>query len=208
MKAQLKATAKAVTTIELLRLESQPRPRELSECRRRIRRMEGFSAHMKGGCYEEGRGLHYLCGSEFGETRHICACFHSDEEAYRVLLPFVKGGIQCRDKAVHVVNPDQRSAHVRRLTAAGVDTAAAQQTGQPELKTNTEVCLRDGRSDQDWTLRMFGQLASVTANRGFPLRRIFCHVNWAAEAHWHIDNLVEFKSLVNDGANVLLGGEF
>jgi hypothetical protein len=33
------------------------------------------------------------------ETRHICAFCNNDEEEYRVLLPFIKEGFECGDKA-------------------------------------------------------------------------------------------------------------
>ena len=59
-----------------------------------------------------------LAGSELGEIRHICAFFNSDEEEYRVLLPFIKDGLTCGDKAVHVLNPTQRHDHLHRLAAA------------------------------------------------------------------------------------------
>ena len=139
-----------------------------------------------------------FAGSQLGETRHVCAFFNSDDEKYRVLLPFIKDGFECGDKAVHVVNPDQRRDHLQRLAAAGIDAAAAQQAGQLELKTNTQAYLRDGRFDQDRMLEVFEQLASGNAKGGFPLSRIVCQMDWAAENHSHIDNLVEFESRVND----------
>ena len=46
-----------------------------------------------------------LAGSQLDEVRHVCAFFNSDEEEYRVLLPFIKEGFEQGDKAVHVVNP-------------------------------------------------------------------------------------------------------
>src|SRR5882724_10428937 len=49
-----------------------------------------------------------LAGSSLGDTRHVCAFFRSDDEEYRVLLPFMKDGFDCGHKAIHVVNPDQR----------------------------------------------------------------------------------------------------
>jgi hypothetical protein len=49
-----------------------------------------------------------LAGSRLGDTRHVCAFFHSDDEEYRVLLPFIKDGFHCGDKAIHVVRPDAR----------------------------------------------------------------------------------------------------
>jgi hypothetical protein len=139
-----------------------------------------------------------LAGSELGETRHVCAFFNSNDEAYQVLIPFIKDGFECGDKAIHVVNPDQRDNHLRRLAAAGMDPKTAQLNGQFELRTNTEAYLRDGRFDQDRMLAVFEELASGNAKGGFPLSRIVCHMDWAAEGHSHIDNLVEFESRVND----------
>jgi hypothetical protein len=52
-----------------------------------------------------------FAGSMLGESRHICAFFNSHDEEYGVLLPFIKDEFECGDKAVHVVNPDQRRDH-------------------------------------------------------------------------------------------------
>jgi hypothetical protein len=139
-----------------------------------------------------------FAGSQLGETRHVCAFFNSDDEEYRVLLPFIKDGFECGDKAVHVVNPDQRRDHLERLAAAGIDTAAAEQNGQLELRTNTDTYLREGRFDQDRMLEVFEQLASGNAKGGFPLSRIVCRMDWAAPDRSHIDDVVEFESRVNE----------
>jgi hypothetical protein len=139
-----------------------------------------------------------FAGSQLGEARHVCAFFNSDDEGYRVLLPFIKDGFECGDKAVHIVNPDKRFDHVQRLTAAGIDPTAAQQSGQFELRTTTETYLRDGRFDQDRMLEVFEQLASGNARGAFPLSRIVCQMDWAAEDRSHIDHLIDFESRVND----------
>jgi len=136
--------------------------------------------------------------SQLSETRHVCAFFNSDEEEYRVLLPFIKDGFRCGHKAVHVVNPEQRNDHLNRLIAAGIDTAAAQQSGQFELKTNTEAYLRDGCFDKDQMVEVFEQLASGNANGGFPLSRIVCRMDWAVEGGSYVDDVVEFESRVNE----------
>src|ERR1700693_3871950 len=90
-----------------------------------------------------------LAGSQLGEVRHVCAFFNSDEEEYRVLLPFIKDGFERGDKAVHVVNPDQRHDHLQRLAAAGIDPSTGEQSGQLEIRINTEAYLRDGRFDKE-----------------------------------------------------------
>jgi MEDS: MEthanogen/methylotroph, DcmR Sensory domain len=139
-----------------------------------------------------------LAGSSLGDTRHVCAFFRSDDEEYRVLLPFMKEGFACGHKAIHVVNPDQRADHLRRLAAAGIDTTAAAERGQFELRSSTETYLRDGHFDQDRMLAVFEQLASGNATHPFPLSRIVCRMDWLADGRVVIDNVIEFESRVND----------
>ena len=139
-----------------------------------------------------------FAGSQLDETRHVCAFFNSDEEEYRVLLPFIKDGFDCGHKAVHVINPEQRNDHLNRLIAAGIDTAGTAQSGQFELKTNTEAYLRDGRFDKDRMVEVFEQLANGNARGGFPLSRIVCRMDWAVEGGSYVDDVVEFESRVNE----------
>lgn len=138
-----------------------------------------------------------FASSQLAETRHVCAFFNNDDEEYRVLLPFIKDGLQCGHKAIHVVNPNQRQDHLQRLAAAGIDSAAAQRNGQLELRVNTEVYLPDGRFDQDRMLAVFEQLASGNAKDGFPLSRICCRMDWARDDQSYVDDVIEFEARVN-----------
>jgi MEDS: MEthanogen/methylotroph, DcmR Sensory domain len=139
-----------------------------------------------------------LAGSQLAETRHVCAFFNSDEEEYRVLLPFIKDGFEHGHKAVHVVNAQQRDEHVHRLVAAGIDPAAAERNGQLEVHTNTDTYLRDGQFDKERMLAAFEKIASGNAPGGFPLSRIVCRMDWAAEGKSYVNDLIEFESRVND----------
>jgi hypothetical protein len=139
-----------------------------------------------------------FAGWQLGEVRHVCAFFNSEDEEYSTLMPFIKDGFDCGDKAVHVVNSDQHHVHLQRLTEAGIDVNAALQRGQFELRINTEAYLRDGDFDPDRMLEVFEQLASGNDDGGFPLSRIICHMDWAADNQSRIDKLVAFESRVND----------
>jgi len=71
-------------------------------------------------CYEKNLGIHL---SGWVATRPNTSCLrvfsNSDEEEYRVLLPFIKDGFERGDKAIHVVSPDQHRDHLQRL--AGIE---------------------------------------------------------------------------------------
>jgi len=139
-----------------------------------------------------------FAGSQLGESRHACAFFHNADEEYRVMLPFIKDGFECGDKAFHVVSPNRRSDHLKRLAAIGIDPTTAEQSGQLELRTSTEIYLQDGRFDQDRMLEAFEQLASGNAEGGFPLSRIVCQMDWVVEGRSHVADVIEFESRVND----------
>jgi hypothetical protein len=139
-----------------------------------------------------------LAGSQLGAVRHVCAFFSSDDEEYRVLLPFIKEGLVRGDKAIRVVNPQQRDDHLRRLASAGIDSAVAEQAGRLEIKINTEAYLRDGEFNQDRMLETFEKLASGNTPGGFPLSRIVCRMDWEVGDKARLENVIEFESRVND----------
>jgi MEDS: MEthanogen/methylotroph, DcmR Sensory domain len=139
-----------------------------------------------------------FAGSQLGEVRHVCAFFNSDDEEYRVLLPFIKDGLECGDKAIHVVSPDQHRDHLQRLAGIGIDSTAVQRSGQFELRSSTETYLQDGRFDPDRMLQSFEQMASGNAEGGYPLSRIVCRMDWVPDGQSHIDDLIEFEARVNN----------
>jgi MEDS: MEthanogen/methylotroph, DcmR Sensory domain len=139
-----------------------------------------------------------FAGSQLDQTRHVCAFFNSTDEEYRTLLPFIKEGFQCGHKAVHVVNPDQRQDHLQRLAGAGIDAAAAQQSGQLDIRINSEVYLPDGRFDPDRMIAAFEKLASGNSGEGYPLSRICCRMDWTVRDQSHVDEVIEFESRVNE----------
>jgi hypothetical protein len=140
-----------------------------------------------------------LAGSQLGDVRHVCAFFANDDEEYRVLLPFIREGLSCGDKAVQVINPEARREHLQRLAEAGIDSTAHQQSGQLQIRINTEVYLRDGRFDQDRMLAAFEEMAaSARSAEGFSMSRIVCRMDWVFGDPSRIEDVIEFESRVND----------
>jgi hypothetical protein len=139
-----------------------------------------------------------FAGTHLDQARHVCAFFNSEDEEYRVLLPFIRNGFDCGHKAVHVVSAERHDRHIKHLAAAGIDAAAAQRSGQLELRVNTDTYLRDGRFDQDRMLQMFERIASGSTDGPYPLSRIVCQMEWASRHPYCIHDLIEFEARVND----------
>lgn len=138
-----------------------------------------------------------FAGSTLGAQRHICAFFHSSDEEYRVILPFIKDGFDCGHKALHVVDPKLRHDHLHRLASAGIDVAAAEQKGQFEVREWADAYLRDGRFDQDRMLALLQEVLGCGRQQGFALTRMVAHMEWALEERPRVDDLVEYETRVN-----------
>src|SRR5262245_8476395 len=123
----------------------------------------------------------HLAGTTLRRHRHLCAFFHSLEERYRVLLPFVKEGIERGEEAVHIVDPARRAEHIRRLRAAGIGVERMQAAGQLEVRGWNEVYLRGGRFDEAATLAYFAEALDKSRSQGFPLARVIGEAEWALE---------------------------
>src|SRR5262249_34258612 len=136
--------------------------------------------------------------SALGTWRHACAFFHSADEEYRALLPFIKEGLECGDKMVHSLDPERCEEHVERLMSAGIDGAAMCQAGRLELRSWAETHLRDGEFDQDRTLGVFGEIAADAKRQGFPQVRFVSHMEWALEGKCGMVDLLEYEAKAND----------
>ena len=140
-----------------------------------------------------------LVRSFLSASRHVCAFFHSHDEEYRVLLPFIQEGFARGEKAFHIVDPARRDTHLQRLAAAGIDTAAAQQRGQFELYNWTEAHLRDGYFDQDRMRALIEEVVTRARQHGFPRTRFVTHMEWALEGRVGMPALLEYEAKAHHG---------
>jgi DcmR-like sensory protein len=139
-----------------------------------------------------------FAGSTLRDRAHICAFFSSPDEAYRVLLPFVKEGLELGEKALHTIDPRQREDHIRWLASAGIDVAAAHNKEQIEVLDWTDSHLRGGRFDQEWTLAFWGKVADDAKRKGFPLVRFVSQMEWVLETDLDLNELLEYEAKAND----------
>lgn len=138
-----------------------------------------------------------FAGATLHDYRHVCAFFDSTEERDRVMLPFVKDGVERGDKAFHIIDPDEREAYVDRLEGAGVPARELLETDQFEMRSWHEAYLRGGRFDQDAMLELIQEVLDRGAEQGFPLTRLVANMEWALEDFPGVDDLVEYETRLN-----------
>jgi hypothetical protein len=136
-------------------------------------------------------------GSTLGQHRHVCAFFNSIDEQHRVLRSFMKDGIEQGDKAFHLVDPERREEHLRRLGEAGIDVQEAMGTGQLEVQPWQDGPLRGDRFDQETWLASFEDVLQSGPAAGYAHTRFLGEMDWALTDLPGVEDLIEFETRVN-----------
>ena len=126
---------------------------------------------------------------------HLCAFFHDKEEEFRTLLPFVVDGLAAGEKAIHVVHPKNRDEHRHRLSEAGIDVEAVEQSGQLDVVPGPSSYIEGSAFDQDGALKIIDDLLSEARKKGFRQTRFIGFMDWALEIRG--EDLIAFEARVN-----------
>lgn|ERR1051325_1934317 len=138
-----------------------------------------------------------LAGREIGCSCHACAFFHTEEQFYKVLLPFIRDGFVHGDRAVHIVDPAKRERHVETLAKNGIDAAAGEERGQLEVRRWEDAYLREGRFDQNAMLALIQEVLEDGRRKNFPMTRLVANMEWALEDRPGVADIVEYESRLN-----------
>ena len=139
----------------------------------------------------------HLAGSVLDRKRHVCAFFHSKEEEYRVLLPFIKEGFEQGDRAFHFIDAHRRKDHMRRLQQAGIDVAGTGGKERLVVRHWEDAYLRGGHFDQNRMLALIEEVLTGGRAQGFPLTRLVANMEWALEDRPGVEDIVEYETRLN-----------
>jgi hypothetical protein len=130
----------------------------------------------------------------FARARHLCAFFHAVDEQYRVLIPFIKEGYDRNEKGCHIVNPESRDEHLRRLNEAGIPIEKAITSGRIEVHCWDDVYIHKGRFDAGRKLAFIKDALQRGRAEGYRRTRLIGEVE--RKAHGRPDSrvLVEYEA--------------
>lgn len=139
-----------------------------------------------------------LAGANLERHRHVCAFFHSQEEEYQIMLPFIKEGVERGEKAFHIIDPSLKGQHLSHLTRVGLDVDELEQRRQLEIRVWQQVYLRSNNCFvQNDMLALIEEVLSGSKKEGFTLTRFIAHMEWALEDVAGVNDIIEYESRLN-----------
>lgn len=143
-----------------------------------------------------------LGGAELSDHRHVCVLVDGPEEAYELLLPFIVDGFEQGDRAVHIVDPETRDTHLKRLSAGGIDVPAAVASKQLDVQPWTDSYLRGGRFSASAQLLYVKESLTEGRRLGFPLTRFIGNMQWAVDGE-NAGDLISYEARINEATRRL-----
>ncbi len=126
---------------------------------------------------------------------HACAFVHGAPEERAVIDPFFVEGFRRGEKAVYIVDPQDRDRHEARLRAA------APSPDLVEVTTWNEAHLKGGSFDQDRMMKGLDEMLRAHAATGRPPMRLVGQMGWMFSSPPGIEQLVAYEASVNEVLN-------
>jgi hypothetical protein len=137
-----------------------------------------------------------LAGRTLAENCHICAFFNSREEQNRIIIPFLKEGIDRGEKILHIMDPHLRDEYLSAYSAGGIDVQTAEQSGQLDVRHWKDTYLQAGYFNADRMANLVEK--SLSENRGkHGLTRAVGNMEWALEPAPGVTDIVEYETKLN-----------
>lgn len=138
-----------------------------------------------------------LAGTLLTHSCHACAFFHTQEEKYQILMPFITDGFENGDRAFHIVNEGQRAEHLKVLEENGIDTVAAEAQGLLEIQHWQETYIKDGRFDQHLMIEALMEAIAPSKVPPGKISRNIANMEWALEDVPGVHDILEYEARLN-----------
>jgi hypothetical protein len=136
-----------------------------------------------------------LSQARFRDHFHACAFVAGPAEERAVIDPFLVEGMGRGEKAVYIVDPDERDQHEARLATS------APSPDLLEVTTWNDAHLKGGSFDQDRMMEALSEMIRAQAATGRPPVRLVGQMGWVFSSPPGIEQLVAYEASVNEVLN-------
>src|SRR5258708_545534 len=89
---------------------------------------------------------------------HLCLIYDTQEEQVAAALPFLRVGLERRERCLYVTDENRAAAVLEALRKGGTDVDSYVRSGAIILADKQEIYLKHGRFDPDWMIRFLSQI--------------------------------------------------
>jgi len=138
-----------------------------------------------------------ICNEVLHAPIHICAFFDSRDDQYEVIIPYIKEGLDKKEKVINILEGAAHPEHLRRLSAAGINTSEEMSSKQLSVLATEDTYLLGGNFAAEKMLQLLDDALNEAYKQGFESVRACGEMIWALQNLPGTDELIEYEARLN-----------
>lgn len=134
-----------------------------------------------------------LAGS-MGLHEHLCLLYDTKEEQFAAALPFLRAGLERREKCLYIADENRAAAVLDALRKIGTDVDHSLRSGALIIAGKQETYLKHGRFDPDLWIRFLSQATDKEGAGKFSGLTLLGEMTWALGEDTAPDSLIEYEA--------------
>lgn len=129
---------------------------------------------------------------------HYCGIYRTDEDHRRLVIDFVRQGVEQQEKMLYIVNIQTAAQLEATLAAAEVEVDSLIEKGQLVILTAKEAYLKEGEFDPEKMIALLREETQKALDEGYTALRVTGEMTWALAGEPGSERLVEYEAKLNE----------
>ena len=131
---------------------------------------------------------------QLGPRDHFCSIYESPEEHYAVAIPFIRIGLDRREKCIYIAD-DGTVGDVREaMQKEGIEVDRAIASNALVLATKEQTYFEHGSFHPDWMFTFWKEATQSAINEGFAALRATGETEWVLRGGRGLERWMEYES--------------
>jgi signal transduction histidine kinase len=132
-----------------------------------------------------------------GPSDHLCMSYGTSEEQLEAVIPFLRYGLERRERCVYIADDGSRAALLSALQAAGIAVGDAAGAGVLSVLGKQTTYLRDGRFEPERMLAWIAEQTEAALVAGFQAFRLAGEMTCVRGTAPGVERLAEYEAKLN-----------
>lgn len=128
---------------------------------------------------------------------HYCGIYRTDADHRRIVIDFVRLGIERNEKMLYLVNLQTAVQLKATLSSAGIDVEKLVEKGQLVILTAKEAYLQSGVFEPEKMIAVLSQETTNALAAGYSALRVTGEMTWALAGDPGSERLIEYEAMLN-----------
>ena len=140
--------------------------------------------------------LHSLENLKPGD--HLCVIYDTEEEHRTVLTPFLRKGLENKEKVMYIVDARTSEVILNYLRSDGMEVEPYLDSGQLSIVSRDDAYLRDGIFNPDGMISLLKVETGRALTEGYSALRVTGEMTWALQGLPGSERLIEYEIKLNE----------